>query len=83
MIIANEKERSVTVILENTEVEDIVSYQKAIITLIQFYRFSEFGDIAGDIIYDAITLLNALTPNLEQQQNGLLPQTVINEKTEC
>jgi len=83
MIIVNEKERSVTVVFENTEVEDFVSYQKAIITLIQFYRFSEFGDIAGDVIYDAITLFNALTPNLEQQENGLLPQTVIKEKAEC
>jgi len=83
MIIINEKERSATVILENTGVEDIVSYQKAIIRLIQFYRFSEFGDIAGDVIYDAINLFNELTPNLEQQENGLLPQTVIKEKAEC
>ena len=44
--------------------------QTAIIDLISGFRYDDFGLGVGPMVSDALTLLSALLPNLEQQEQA-------------
>jgi len=83
MIIINEKEKKIMVELPFTEIEELNAIQKALIQLMRNYDFKSNLFDTETTFYYATHLLESLLPDFEQQENGLLPQTVIKEKSEC
>jgi len=77
MITVNRKERSVTVVFENTDTEDIVNYQNALLKIIKHYQYSDYGADAENVFYNVLSLFEELTPNLEQQKKGFTDETYI------
>lgn len=71
MVEINNENKVVKIELEQwCTVEQLVDMQTAIIDLISGYRYEDFGTGAGPMVSDALTLLTALLPNLEQQEQA-------------
>jgi len=83
MIIVSKKEKKIIVELPFTEIEELNAIQKALIQLMRNYDFKSNLFDTETTFYYATHLLESLLPDLDQQENGLLPQAVIKEKTKC
>lgn len=70
MITANPSTQTVTIVLEHTDIENLVNMQSALFELIREYNFKDYGSIAAETVFYATHLLQAITPGLEQQMKA-------------
>jgi hypothetical protein len=54
------------------DVSDLTNMQTALMELMRHYNFKDFGNGADETFYFALNLLQALTPDTDQQENGLI-----------
>lgn len=54
------------------DVSDLTGMQTALMELMQHYNYKDFGSGASEMFYYALNLLQALTPDTEQQEIGLI-----------
>jgi hypothetical protein len=73
MVEINKENKVVKIEFEQwCDVEKLVDMQTAIIDLISGYRYDDFGAGAGPMVSDALILLTALLPNLDQQGKAFI-----------
>lgn len=81
---------SVTIVINNADAETLVRFQNAILELVKNYDFDSCGKYAGETISNALELLQAITPNDDQQIRGFsddvnylpLPGNITQEQTQ-
>jgi len=82
---------SVTIVIENADAETLVRFQEAIIELIKNYDFNNYGQIAGETVSNALALLQAISPDNDQQIKAFtdevnylpLPGNITQEQTKA
>jgi len=70
MVQINKKTNQIEVSIPG-DISDLTSMQTALMDLIQNYNFNDSGICANNTFFYAINLLQALTPDTDQQENGI------------
>ncbi len=81
----------VTIVIDNADAETLVRFQEAIIELLKNYDFNNYGQIAGETVSNALTLLQAISPDNDQQIKAFsdevnylpLPGNITQEQTKA
>lgn len=73
MVQVNTKKREISITMGGDSSE-LVSMQRALIDLLQHYNFEDFGSAADGTFYYALSLLENLLPDFDQQHRGLISE---------
>lgn len=73
MVQVNTKKREISIITDGNS-SDVVQMQRALIDLLQHYNFEDFGNAAEGTFYYALSLLENLLPDYDQQHRDLISE---------
>ena len=80
MVQIDSKTREIKITVSG-DISDLTGMQTALMELMQQYNFKDFGNGAATTFYHTLNLLQALTPDEDQQQKGI-DNTLKNESYE-
>ena len=70
MVQIDSKTREIKITVSG-DISDLTGMQAALMELMQHYNFTDFGNGAATTFYHTLNLLQALTPDEDQQQKGI------------